>query len=96
MQQHTKTKHQNRLDYFRRRMRFSTSHIGHLLGHKDSSTYCDYERGDRMPTLVNAFRLSAILRTPVEFLFPSLYDGLREAIRAEEERLAAPTQAVLF
>ena len=96
MQQQTKTKHQNRLDYFRRRMRFSTSHIGHLLGHKDSSTYCDYERGDRMPTLVNAFRLSAILRTPVEFLFPSLYDGLRDAIRAEEERLAIPKQAVLF
>ena len=96
MQQQTKTKHQNRLDYFRRRMRFSTSHIGHLLGHKDSSTYCDYERGDRVPTLVNAFRLSAILRTPVEFLFPSLYDGLRDAIRAEEERLAIPKQAVLF
>jgi transcriptional regulator with XRE-family HTH domain len=91
-----KSKIQNRLDYFRRRMRFSTSHIAHLLGHKDSSTYCDYERGDRLPTLANAFRLSVILRTPVEFLFPSLYDGLRNAIRAEEERLAVPTQAVLF
>ena len=87
---------QNRLDYFRRRMRFSTSHVGHLLGHKDSSTYCDYERGDRIPTLVNAFRLSVIFRTPVEFLFPSLYDSLRDAIRAEEERLTAPQQPVLF
>jgi len=77
-------------------MRFSTSHIGHLLGHKDSSTYCDYERGDRLPSLVNAFRLSVILRTPVEFLFPSLYDSLRDSIRAEEERLAVPIQAVLF
>lgn len=96
MQQNIKNRHQNRLDYFRRRMRFSTSHVGHLLGHKDSSTYCDYERGDRMPTLVNAFRLSVIFRTPVEFLFPSLYDGLRDTIRAEEERLAAPTQPVLF
>ena len=94
MQQQSKIK--NRLDYFRRRMRFSTSHIGHLLGHKDSSTYCDYERGDRLPSLVNAFRLSVILRTPVEFLFPSLYDSLRDSIRAEEERLAVPIQAVLF
>jgi len=96
MIEQTKHKHQNRLDYFRRRMRFSTSHIGHLLGHKDSSTYCDYERGDRVPSLVNAFRLSAILRTPVEFLFPSLYDTLRNGIRAEEERMGAPKQAVLF
>jgi transcriptional regulator with XRE-family HTH domain len=94
MQQESKIK--NRLDYFRRRMRFSTSHIGHLLGHKDSSTYCDYERGDRLPSLVNAFRLSIILRTPVEFLFPSLYDGLRDSIRAEEERMTMPTHAVLF
>jgi DNA-binding XRE family transcriptional regulator len=94
--QQNKHPHQNRLDYFRRKMRFSTSHVGHLLGHKDSSTYCDYERGDRLPSLVNAFRLGAILRTPVEFLFPSLYDGLREEIRAEEERMMVPKQAVLF
>jgi transcriptional regulator with XRE-family HTH domain len=91
-----KDPNQNRLDYYRRRMRFSTAHVGHLLGHKDTSAYRDYERGDRLPTLVNAFRLSAILRTPVEFLFPNLYDNLRDAIRAEEERLAQPTQAMLF
>jgi transcriptional regulator with XRE-family HTH domain len=96
MKEETKHPHQNRLDYYRRRMRFSTLHVGHLLGHKDSSTYRDYERGDQTPTLVNAFRLSAIFRTPVEFLFPNLYDALRDAIRAEEERLAQPKQAVLF
>jgi transcriptional regulator with XRE-family HTH domain len=96
MQTQNKQRQQNRLDYFRRQMRFSTAHVGHLLGHQDSSTYCEYERGVRLPTLVNAFRLSAILRTPVEFLFPGLYDQLREAIRAEEERMAAPQQAVLF
>lgn len=96
MHEEIKNQYQNRLDYFRRRMKFSTSQIGHLLGHKDSSTYCDYERGDRLPTLLNAFRLSAILRTPVEFLFPSLYDSLRDAIRAEEERMEMPKQAVLF
>ena len=89
-------KHPNRLDYFRRRMRFSTMHVGHLLGHNDSSAYREYERGDCLPTLANAFRLSAILRTPVEFLFPTLYDTLRNTIRAEEERLSAPSQPVLF
>lgn len=86
----------NRLDYFRRRMSFTPAHMARLLGHQDTSTYCDYERGDRLPSLINAFRLSAILRTPVEFLFPSLYDGLREAIRAEEERMRAPLQQPLF
>jgi DNA-binding XRE family transcriptional regulator len=70
-------RHQNRLDLYRRRMRFTTSQIGHLLGHQDSSTFCEFERGDRLPTLVNAFRLGIILRMPVEFLFPELYDMAR-------------------
>jgi len=97
IQQHSamnehKHQHQNRLDYYRRRMSFTTSHVAHLLGHKDTSTFLEYERGDRLPTLVNAFRLSVILRTPVEFLFGGLYDALKKPIRSEEERLAESAQ----
>ncbi|MGA2434701.1 MAG: helix-turn-helix transcriptional regulator [Bryobacteraceae bacterium] len=77
-------------------MRFSTSHVAGLLGHHDSSTLSDYERGERLPSLVNAFRLGIVLRTPVEFLFPQLYDSLRDHIRAKEEMLAQPQQATLF
>jgi len=77
-------------------MRLSTRHVAILLGDKDVSRLSKYERGQRLPNLRNAFRLSAILRVPVEFLFPSLYDLLREQIRAEEERIAKPTQATLF
>jgi transcriptional regulator with XRE-family HTH domain len=77
-------------------MRFSTGHVARLLGDKDVSRLSKYERGQRLPNLRNAFRLSAILRVPVEFLFPSLYDLLREQIRAEEERIAKPTQPTLF
>ena len=94
--QQSKPAHPNRLDYYRRRMRFSTANVGHLLGHKDGSTFCEYERGNRLPALVNAFRLGIVLRTPVEFLFPALYEALREQIRAKEERAAQPTQSVLF
>lgn len=91
-----KQRFQNRLDYYRRRMKFLTSRVGQFLGHKDSSTYRDYERGERLPSLINAFRLSIILRTPVEFLFGELYDHLKREIRAEEERLAQPKQRPLF
>jgi transcriptional regulator with XRE-family HTH domain len=91
-----KTKEINALDIYRRRMRFSTRHVARLLGDKDVSRLSKYERGQRLPNLRNAFRLSAILRVPVEFLFPSLYDSLRNQIRAEEERMARPTQATLF
>jgi transcriptional regulator with XRE-family HTH domain len=75
---------------------FSTDRVAHLLGHGDTSTYREYERGERLPSLVNAFRLGIILRVPLEFLFPDLYDGLKRDIRAEEERIAAPVQQPLF
>ena len=97
MQQKTKLKHQpNKLDLYRRRMRFSQRHVAHLLGHQDNSGWSDYERGDRLPSLVNALRLAIILRVPVEFLFGALHEELRGQIRAEEERLTAPTQQPLF
>jgi len=75
---------------------FSTSHVARLLGHRDTSTFREFERGERLPSLVNAFRLSVILRVPVEFLFPDLYDGLKHEIRAQEEHMAQPEQPPLF
>jgi DNA-binding XRE family transcriptional regulator len=87
---------QNRLDMYRRRMRFSTRQVAQLLGHKDTSAWSNYERGERLPSLVNALRLGIIMRVPIEFLFYSLHDELRQQIRGEEERLAQPNQQVLF
>lgn len=77
-------------------MRFTASHVAHLLGHQDATTLSNYERGHRMPSLVNAFRLGIILRVPVEFLYPALYDGLREQIRDQEDHLASGQQPTLF
>lgn len=94
--QQNQTKDINTLDIYRRRMGFSARHVAHLFGDASISRVSRYERGERLPDLKNAFRLSIILRVPVEFLFPSLYDSLREHIRTEEERLAAPTQPTLF
>jgi len=91
------TKHKpNNLDIYRRRMKFSQSYVAHLLGYKDNSVWSKYERGGRLPSLVNALRLGIIMRVPVEFLFHVLHDDLRDQIRAEEERLVHPTQQPLF
>jgi transcriptional regulator with XRE-family HTH domain len=91
-----KTRKINNIDIYRRRMGFSTRHVARLLGDRDVSRLSKYERGEFLPGLRNAFRLSIILRVPVEFLFPLLYDSLRDQVRAEEERMAQPTQATLF
>ena len=74
-----KTKTNNHLDIYRRRMRFSQRHVARLLGHKDYSAWSDYERGERLPSLANALRLGIILRMPVEFLFRRLHDELAES-----------------
>jgi len=86
----------NSLDIYRRRMKFSQRHVAHLLGYKDNSVWSKYERGDRLPSLANVLKLGIILRVPIEFLFNTLHDELRDQIRTEEERLAQPTQQPLF
>jgi len=86
----------NQLEAYRRRMKFSSRRVAILLGHQDSTILAQYERGKRLPSLKNVLRLSIILRVPVEFLYPVLYDWLRDQIRAEEERLARPSQQPLF
>lgn len=92
-----KPKHKpNNLDMYRRRMQFSQEQIAHLLGYKDNSVWSKYERGQRLPSLVNALKLAIVLRVPIEFLFHMLHDDLRDQIRADEERLAQPTQQPLF
>jgi DNA-binding XRE family transcriptional regulator len=94
--QPNKQQYPNRLDYYRRRNRFTNSHVAHLLGHRNPTTFLAYQRGERLPSLVNALRLGIILRVPIEFIFGALYDDMREAIRAEEERRSQPRQATLF
>lgn len=86
----------NKLDIYRRRMKFSQRRVAHLLGHRDNSAWSNYERGERLPSLSNALRLGIILRVPVEFLFYALNEDLRNQIRAEEDRLTRPAQQTLF
>ena len=91
-----KHQNQNRLVVYRRRMGFSQRRVARLLGLRGTSMLSRYEHGRSLPPLKTAFSLGIILRVPVEFLFPALYEGLRDQIRAEEERIAQPVQPALF
>lgn len=84
---HAKHKHKNSLVLYRRRMRFPQKTVAELLGHKDATLVCMYERGRILPPLAAALALGVILRVPVEFLFPELYDELKLRIRQQEEVL---------
>ena len=77
-------------------MGFSQKHVARLLGHKDTAMLSRYEKGSSLPPLLTALRLEIIYRVPVAFIYGAPYDAMRELIRKQEEKLAAPTQAVLF
>ena len=47
----------NQLDIYPRRMKFNQKHLDHLLSRNDTSAWSDYERGEGLPSLVNALRL---------------------------------------
>mgnify|MGYP003377033792 CR=1 FL=1 len=85
----------NRPIIYRKRMGFSQKDVAQLLGLKDTATLCQYERGHSLPPLTVALSLELILRVPVAFLFPCLYEELRAGIRTMEE-LAAGGQGLLF
>jgi transcriptional regulator with XRE-family HTH domain len=82
---HSQHKNKNSLVIYRRRIGFSQKVVACLLGHKDATLLCMYERGRILPPLAAALRLGIILRVPVEFLFPALYDELKSHIRQQEE-----------
>src|SRR5690348_10726593 len=91
-----KKKNKNALVLYRRRMGFSQKTVAELLGHKDATLLCMYERGRMLPPLLAALGLGIILRVPVEFLFPGLYDELKGQIRhAEEQRQIVRNQSRL-
>lgn len=82
-------KNKNKLVFYRRRMGFHQNTVARLLGHKDATLLCLYERGRILPPLTAVLGLGIILRVPVEFLFPELYDELRNNIRQQEELQAS-------
>jgi DNA-binding XRE family transcriptional regulator len=80
-----KQKFKNALVLYRRRMGFSQRKVAALLGHRDATTLCLYEQGTILPALTGALALGVILRVPVEFLFPRMYDDIKARIRQQEE-----------
>ncbi len=83
---------QNKLVFYRRRMRLSQKQVSTLLGQFDKSMVSHYEHGHFLPPLPVALALEIVLRTPVAFLFPEMYEALRNDIRKIEELKVRPTK----
>jgi transcriptional regulator with XRE-family HTH domain len=54
-----------------------------------------YERGHILPSLTTALGLEIVYRVPVAFLFPDLYEELRDQIRSREANAAGSVESPL-
>lgn len=91
----TKTKYPNHLSRYRERLGYTREQVAELIGCKRGQTIRRMESGKVAPGVVTVLRLSAALRTPVEFLYQDTYSNLRDEVRATEERMPKGRQGVL-
>jgi len=67
---------------------FSQREVATLLGHKGQALVSHWEKGTKIPTLENFFRLAAILKIfPAEMLYKELLDQIRDEILQRKKRL---------
>jgi len=55
--------------------------VAHLLGLKDPTWISHWEKGDVLPNLVSAIRLSTLYQTTIDTLFTDLVEAVRREIR---------------
>lgn len=66
----------NALKRYREARGLSQTAVAKLLGFKDKTWISHWERGDALPNLVSAMRLSLLYQAPIEHLFPGLFDSI--------------------
>jgi len=76
----------NYLRFYRRKNVLSQKELASLMGFKTTSSISNYERGKKLPQLINLLKLEIIHRTPIAFLFRNQYVELRKEIRDNETK----------
>jgi transcriptional regulator with XRE-family HTH domain len=80
----TNKRYKNNLLVYRKRMGFSQKQVARLLNQHDTDMLSRYEHGHILPSLITALGLEIAYRVPVAFLFPDMYEELRNEIRGRE------------
>ncbi|MHB8579167.1 MAG: helix-turn-helix transcriptional regulator [Ignavibacteriaceae bacterium] len=76
----------NLLRKYRRASGLKQQDVAKILGIKGSSRISRWEKGECIPTMVNALKLSILYRVMVDSLFIDLLRNLREETQKDEER----------
>jgi transcriptional regulator with XRE-family HTH domain len=74
----------NHLRKYRRARGLKQREAARILGFADASSLARWERGARLPSAMNMFRLAALYRTLVDALYIDALRAIREEIRRRE------------
>jgi len=81
-----KTKCTNNLKEVRRRRGLLLRDVAKMIGHSTPSHLSHFEKQRKLPNLVNALKLSAAMKCPVEILFLDLFNQLRKETNAKRQK----------
>jgi transcriptional regulator with XRE-family HTH domain len=74
----------NQVRRYRRMRGLRIVDVGKMLGLRCPVHVSHWEKGRKLPSLRNAFKLSVAISAPVEILFAELYNEVRSNIRSVE------------
>lgn len=80
----------NRLRRYRKARGLKQREVARILGFAGSSSLSHWERGVRLPSVINMFRLAALYRTLVDALYIDTLRTIREEIRKREVDMLPP------
>ena len=81
-----KTNQANQLRIYRKKRGIRLRGVAKMIGQSSSAHISHWERGNKLPSLTNALKLSAAIQCPVEVLFLDLFNQLRTDIYANKRK----------
>lgn len=73
-------KYPNAIRQYRRKRHFKLREVALLMGLKSASHISHWEKGRKLPSLVNCFKLAAVIKCAPEVLFSDLHRQIQSEI----------------
>ena len=73
----SKPNNANQIRSYRNKRGLRLRDVSMLIGQSSAAHLSHWEKGRKLPSLINALRLSAAIKCPVEILFLDLFDQIR-------------------
>ncbi|SYZ71919.1 hypothetical protein TRIP_C20034 [Candidatus Zixiibacteriota bacterium] len=70
----------NDIRHVRKSRHLVIKEVAKLMGQKSASHIAHWEKGRKLPSLINLFKLAAVLGIQPQFLFQNLYREIRKEI----------------